>query len=65
VEDHSIITERFELRESLFESRSHICVVSKLKNRDNGEDHRARAELLAPIEASIGRAAPDWMLGAQ
>jgi hypothetical protein len=30
-----LIAERFELRESFFESRSHICVVSEFKNRDN------------------------------
>jgi hypothetical protein len=30
-----LIAERLKLRESFFESRSHICVVSKLKNRDN------------------------------
>jgi hypothetical protein len=30
-----LIAERFELRESFFESRSHICVVSELKNRNN------------------------------
>jgi len=30
-----LIAERFELRESFFESCSHICVVSELKNRDN------------------------------
>jgi len=29
------IAERFELRESFFESRGHILVVSELKNRDN------------------------------
>ena len=45
--------------------RSHICVVSELKNRDNGKDQRARPELLVSIEASVGRAPLDWMLGAQ
>ena len=60
-----LIAERFELRESFFEGRSHICVVSELKNRDNVYVHRARPELLAPIEASVGRAPLDWMLGSQ
>jgi hypothetical protein len=40
-----LIAERLELRESVFESRSHICAVSELKNRDNGKDQRARPEL--------------------
>jgi hypothetical protein len=30
-----LIAERFELRESFSESRSHICIVSGLKSRDN------------------------------
>ena len=30
-----LIAERFELRESFFESRSHIGVVSELKSMDN------------------------------
>jgi hypothetical protein len=37
-----LIAERFDLRESFFESRSHICVVSELKNRDNDRVDRAR-----------------------
>ena len=45
--------ERFELRESFFESRSHICVVSELKNRDNDYVHRARPELLVSIEGEV------------
>jgi hypothetical protein len=60
-----LIAERFELRESFFESRGHICVVSEPKKWDNGEDQRARPELLASIEASVGRAPLNWMLGAQ
>jgi hypothetical protein len=36
-----LIAERFELRESFFESRSHICVVSELENRDDGRVHQA------------------------
>jgi hypothetical protein len=54
-----LIAERFELRESFFESRGHICVVSELKNWDNGKDQRARPELLVLIEASFGRAPLD------
>jgi hypothetical protein len=38
---------------------------SELENRDNGKDQRARPELLMSIEASVGRAPLDWMLGAQ
>jgi hypothetical protein len=60
-----IIAERFELRASFFASRSHICGVSELKNRDSGKDQQASPELLVSIEASVGRAPPDWMLGAQ
>ncbi|HEX2491629.1 MAG TPA: energy transducer TonB [Blastocatellia bacterium] len=48
-----LIAERFELRESFFESRSHICVVSELKNRDNDYVHRARPELLVSIEGEV------------
>ena len=60
-----LIAERFELRESFFESCSHICVVIEIKNRDNDYVHRARPELLVSIEASVGRAPLDWMLGSQ
>ena len=37
-----LIAECFELRESFFESHSHICAVSELKNRDNDRVDRAR-----------------------